>query len=235
MNNKFTSNLLCERRIQNCLYDFSMNEILDIIREVKLIKFYNKNNSYNNDNKILYGLDLSKVKNNNIPFLTFKTPGIFYDINLKVNLLDTVIDDNGEVKNYFKNDSFKIQSNDVKFYEFFCKREEMDENYNPYLDESKESFFANIIMTNKKEYYIKTDIELKKNFKYIFLAGRVVDDYTSIDTNQMLVLQHSTLQHLLTENNNMRKNINDLQSTNDSLTCRLETLEANILKFMNSN
>ena len=59
------SNLICEKRIQNCLCDFSMNEVLDIIREVKLIKFHNKNYSHNNENKLLYGVDLSKIKNNN--------------------------------------------------------------------------------------------------------------------------------------------------------------------------
>ena len=118
---------------------------------------------------------------------------------------------------------------------YFVKREEMDEKYNPYLDDSKDCFFVNILMSSENEYYIQSNINLEEQYKYLYLAGRIVDDYTSIDTNQLLVLQHSTLQHLLTENNNMRKNINDLQSTNDSLTCRLETLEANILKFMNSN
>ena len=111
----------------------------------------------------------------------------------------------------------------------------MDEKYNPYLDDSKISVFAKIIKTRENEYYIESDIILNKHYKYVYLAGRVVEDFTSIDTKQLLVLQNSTIQHLLTENNSMKKNINILQSTNDSLTYRLETLEANILKFMNSN
>ena len=231
------SNLICEKRIQNCLCDFSMNEVLDIIREVKVTKFHNKNYSHNNENKLLYGVDLSKIKNSNLPSLTYKTIDTIYDVNLKLNtnLFNTVFGDNGEVKNYFKNDSFKIHSNDAEFYEFFCKREEMNEKYNPYLDESKECFTAKIIMTNENEYYIQTNIDIKEQFKYVYLAGRLVNDYKCVDTNQLIALQNSTIQYLLTENNCMKKNINDLKSTNDSLTCRLETLEANILKFMNSN
>ena len=237
MNYSLNNNLLCEKRIQKCLHDFSMNEVIDIIRESKLIKFTDKNYSYNKENKILYGLDLSKLKKN-LSLLTYEGQGIIYDINLKLdtNSFTTVFNDNNElVKNYFKHDDFKIQTEHSGYYQFFCKPQEMDEKYNPYLDDSKISVFANIIKTRENEYYIESDIILNKHYKYVYLAGRVVEDFTSIDTKQLLVLQNSTIQHLLTENNSMKKNINILQSTNDSLTYRLETLEANILKFMNSN
>ena len=42
MNYSLNNNLLCEKRIQKCLHDFSMNEVIDIIRESKLIKFTDK-------------------------------------------------------------------------------------------------------------------------------------------------------------------------------------------------
>ena len=116
------SNLLCEKRLQNCLYDFSMNEILDVVKDLQIIKFHNKNNFHSSQNKLLYGFDLSTLNKCNIPSLINRTEEIIYGVNLKLNLLNTITTDDGNFRHYFKNNIFKIQSNDINFYHLFCKK-----------------------------------------------------------------------------------------------------------------
>ena len=81
----------------------------------------------------------------------------------------------------------------------------------------------NIKVEDDKETFI-----FPEQFNYLYLFGIEVNNFITLDTEQIIPLHNLGINKLVCENN-------DLKKTVDSLTSRLETLEAAFLNMQTNN
>lgn len=121
------------------------------------------------------------------------------------------------------NNKFKLEINNIDFSGNFtgkCKfyvTNDLSENDNNY-----------------KEIYVEND---KKSFVFdeswnnVFLYGKEVNDFHTLDKNQIFALHHSAIQELSRENNRLKSEIATLKNINIDILNRLEKLEEDINKL----
>lgn len=104
---------------------------------------------------------------------------------------------------------------------FFAKKSEQPDNYCICKDMTREEL--NIKVEDDKETFI-----FPEQFNYLYLFGIEVNNFITLDTEQIIPLHNLGINKLVCENN-------DLKKTVDSLTSRLETLEAAFLNMQTNN
>lgn len=154
-----------------------------------------------------------------------------YDINIKIDTstMNKIYNNTKEEGYLLKTEAFKLQQNDIGVYIFFCKNTPMEDGYDPYNDSSKIVYHAEPEKIKDGEFFIR------QKFPYMFLAGRIVNDFKAIDHNQIVCLQNSVIKHLISENNEKNQEINKLKNEVTIIQTRIEALEAAFLNMQTNN